>query len=411
MSNPENTTTFKIYTGNGTTVAYTMTSRITDTTDIEVYVDEVKQTSGVTITYNTSTFLVTVTFATAPANASTILIFRNTQAKFQNITASSGISSDSINAIFNNDYLSIYDRDNISDRFSLRYKTSTLSDGTGPTTAQLEIPLPTAPSTGYTNVQLIWNGTAFTWEDSTSVAGFKANLASTTNPQGASLIGYNNGSATNVQAQLDKFIQVATSTTISGAAQITYWNGTASVSVQSELKATSDSVFDLYVAATASNTGKAMDMYVWDSSDGGHSLSVGQAVIELYGTPSASNTDLGAGRVNYYNARKTATETVKNALDASLQYAIGQYIPGVVPTTTLPNGDWITIRSGESLGSATSGATHSGPGYESLYIFIRVNYLGESEATAQASWSANTTITPSTLSSNPIASVNTWRYA
>ncbi len=246
----------------------------------------------------------------------------------------------------------------------------------------------------------------------TEIDAFKATATATIS--GANRISAWNksgpGNSTTVQALFNSLFETA-SATLGGSRNVQYWNGTTSESVQSKLDTLTTANNDLYVTATASNTGKAMDMYVWDSSDGGHSLSVGQAVIELYGIPSASNTDLGAGRVNYYNARKTATETVKSALDASLQYAIGQYIPGVVPATTLPNGDWISIKSGESLGSATSGATHSGPGYESLYIFIRVNYIGDTSQVAQAAWSANTPITPSSLSTNPIAGVNTWRYA
>lgn len=341
MSNPENTTTFKIYTGDGTTVAYTMTSRITDTTDIEVYVDEVKQTSGVTVTYNTTTFLVTVTFATAPANASTILIFRNTQAKFQNITPGSGITSDSINAIFNNDYLSIYDRDNISDRFSLRYKTGSLSDGTGPTTAQLEIPLPTAPSAGFDNVQLSWNGTSFAWEDSTSVANFKADLASTTDPQGASLIGYNNGSATTVQAQLDRYRQEALSPSGSGAtyipAKFTYNNtaatvqqlfdnlfstatsttsGASYVSAWWKTQATASNVqslFDtIFTAATDVNTSGALYIPVWDANRATAS-DIQTSFNYVFAPPTVSNTAFGAGSINYWNG--TASVTIKSALD------------------------------------------------------------------------------------------------
>ena len=79
--------------------------------------------------------------------------------------------------------------------------------------------------------------------------------------------------------------------------------------------------------------------------------------------------------------------------------------------TALPYGSWIQCNAGHSIGSAASGATHASDDYEDLYLYIRISYLGEDNATAQAAWDANTPITPSTLTLNPIPGTNAWRYA
>ena len=83
-------------------------------------------------------------------------------------------------------------------------------------------------------------------------------------------------------------------------------------------------------------------------------------------------------------------------------YDVGDYIPGV--PTSHPYGEWIQINTDHSIGSAASGATHASDDYEALYLYIRQQYLGESAALAQASWTANTAITPDYLSIKP----NTW---
>ena len=82
-----------------------------------------------------------------------------------------------------------------------------------------------------------------------------------------------------------------------------------------------------------------------------------------------------------------------------------------VATQPYPTGSWIQLNADHSIGSAASGATHASDDYENLYIFIREYYLGEDATTAQAAWTANTPITPGTLTSNPVSGTNAWKYA
>jgi len=460
-------------TGDGNTTTYTIPQEIISSDDIKIYNQGTLVTNW-TLAISSDTEYV-LTFSAAIVSGVVYTIVRNSIARNPNLLPiGSPLTSQDINRKFNESYLNRLDSNYKFNNFSHSYYSYTNSSL--PTSGMLNFPLPLGQPSGEYSV-FGWNGIA--WESIPLTDGnLEVRLASTSDPQGASLIGYNNGAATTVKAQLDLLIQLlqvstsistggathieawldgaanslqgiidiytntaATSSTASGAANITYWNGAASTSVQAQVDINKTDILafgaaatssiasgaykislwnlgsntdiqtwvdSLFAAATATNTGAAMNMFVWDSSDGGNSLSIGVAITQLYGTPSASNTELGAGWVNYWNG--TASVTVKSKLDNSREYRIGDFMAGV-PTEPYPSGSWLQCNATHSIGSDSSGATHASNDYEALYIYIRENYLGETNTAASAAWTANTPITPSTLASNQVPGSNAWRYA
>ena len=346
---------------------YTIPQWIQASTDVSVYFGTVLQTTGYTIGTITDASYV-LTFSTAPDDGITVFIFRSIIIDQPGqFNPGAAITETDLNLINNNFYLENIDADYKLNNLAVTYEKTLLTTSGTLTEAMLTFPLPVAPSGGI-NTVMAWNGTAWVSvpiASTGSAAALKTELASTSTPQGASLVGYYKDGNTTVQNELDNIFLAATSLSSSGAANIPCWNITASEDTNI------------------------------------------QGMINNF-TTDATISDSGAGYITYWNG--SSSVSVQTQLDNTRTFRVGDFIAGV-PTQPYPSGSWIQVNATHSIGSAASGATHPLDAYEALYIFIRESYLGEATATAQAAWDANTPITPSTLADNPVPGTNAWRYA
>ena len=303
----------------GSATQYTIPQWIQEGTDVSVYFGTTLQLSSSYTITGISSAGYTLTFSTAPADGTTVFIFRSIIIdEPPQFSPGAAITETDLNNINNNFYLENIDADYKLANLSFLYdRTLLTTDGTL-TDAMRTFPKPVAPSGGISTV-MAWNGTA--WESvpiasTGSAAALKLELASTSSPTGASLIGYSASSGfETVENALGKCFEVASSPTTggathiecyfsgagnsmqgyvdlltnnpatasnaSGSAHVSYWNGSSSVSVQAQID-------DLRLPATGVSTSGATNIPAWNA-DSGAASSVQGLLNSLLAVPDASN--------------------------------------------------------------------------------------------------------------------------
>ena len=332
----------------------------------EIYNDYVVDDNTVDITFASNvsgkTFIVTRLLEPTPPVAYQEGDDRSAQAINNENTANYNVQDDLYHATVNRLTYYLSGEDNLYDE-----------DGKLPDNL-LSLPIPPdRVTTPILPKALCWNGVRYIFENleqSGSAGELKLELAQPpyNNVSGADLISYtfiNGSDVLTVRGALDEIFKPATGVTNSGATSIPAWNPQ------------------------------------------GNPTTVQDVVTALLST-AIGISDSAANNIPAYNGSGSNATTVQEMLNNMRYYGIGDYIAGV--PTHHPYGEWIQVNADHSIGSAASGATHASDDYEALYLYIRQQYLGESEATAQASWTANTAITPGALASNPIPGTNSWRY-
>jgi len=352
-------------------VTYSIPQWIIQKSDIAVYFGTTLQSASNYTTTNITDASYTLTFSTAPADGTTVFIFRTTViTQPTDYSAGEAVTSTDLNSTNDQVFLQAVDADYRLKNLSLQYDKTLLTTSGTITDAMLDFPVPTTPGTGESNYVMAWTGTKWVSEQNNqsgvSAAELEAALAdSTAGSEGSSKIGYS-GDASTVEGQLDIFRETATGENASGSTYITAWNFRTS-----------------------------------------QSQSV-QAIFNALMKNATSATNSGAYYLSYWDG--DGNETIQQALDSRRAYGIGDFIAGL-PFENPQTGSWLTIKASDTIGSAASTATKKSDDYQALYVYMKVHYEGETEANATAAFTANTVLQPSAMTSNPVAGVNTWRYA
>lgn len=447
--------------------------------DISVYFGTSPTVAQTPSSYSVSSITPTgysLTFTSAPPADTNVTIVRNTQlSNPNNYPSSAKFTSSEINTRQDINYLRFVDDNFYLNNATLRYDYTEFAPDGSISENDLIIPIVPTPTSGHKTIAKDETGgwVAVDIDGSGGPTGTEVleDLASTSpTSQGALLVGTDRNGGSTVADDLDDLFNTANSTSDGGANYVNAWvtkslifPATASVSLQtvatkvaalgnnttgsSNDGALLISMYDytpgspggalvtlrqflarlVNVDATGEEPGYINYVSVWDQSSLA-SVSVGEAIVNLVGTPSSGSPNIGAGYINYWNGSAvTTTKAQIDSLRARVKgESIGDFLPGRYATNPSV-GSWLigyTDGGIYSIGFTGSLPLHyyRGAQYEDLFKFLLETYMGYTSTQANTSWNdpnfqvsfaSGTSPDPTSevRLGNEVPGVNLWRYA